>query len=204
MRTLLLYILLLCCGGLATAQSCQSAPSVISDLNEEIAKKLIKIGCGISTAYSGGDAKTFNACISDINKYRKLTDQMVAYWNGRKSSWSTIGPRRLDFGKYEHGRLVSTGGRMYISCVPSNKSTLTVDISELDGKGKASFVVCKVDRRGNYTQLRRGWFNDSSDRKKKKDEKRSFKISGVKAHIISIHFDGKSVGNTFQYKVRVR
>ena len=93
---------------------------------------------------------------------------------------------------------------MYISCVPSNKKTLTVDIQELDGKGKASFVVCKVDRRGNYTKLRTGWFNDTSDRKKKKDEKRSFTISGVQGHIISIHFDGKSVGNTFQYKVRVR
>lgn len=204
MRILFSTLLLLCCFGIAAAQSCQSAPSVISDLNKEIANKLIKLGCGISAVYSGGDAQTFNNCISDVTKYRKLTEQMVTFWNGRRNSWSTIGPRRLNFGQYEHGRLVSTGGRMYISCVPSNKNTMTVDISELDGKGKTSFVVCKVDRRGNYTPLRTGWFNDSSDRKNKKDEKRSFTIKGVKGHIISIHFDGKSVGNTFQYKVRAR
>lgn len=186
------------------AQSCRKAPSVVADLNQEIARKLIKLGCGISAANKGGDTQTFINCIADAEKYRQLTEQMVAYWNGRKNSWSTIGPRRLNFGQYEHGRLVSTGGRIYISCVPSNKSTLTVDIDELEGKGKTNFVVCKVDRRGNYTQLRTGWFNDTSDRKEKKDEKRSFSISGVKGHLISVHFDGKSVGNTFQYKVRVR
>lgn len=204
MRILFSTLALLFCCGLATAQSCQSAPSVISDLNKEISKKLIKLGCAISATYQGSDTQNYNNCISDVTKYQKLTEQMVTYWNGRKNSWSTIGPRRLNFGQYEHGRLVSTGGRMYISCVPSNKNTMTVDISELDGKGKTSFVVCKVDRRGNYTQLRNGWFNDSSDRKKKTNEKRSFTISGVQGHLISIHFDGKSVGNTFQYKVRVR
>lgn len=204
MRFLLSSVLFLALSALATAQSCQSAPSVISDLNREISKKLINLGCAISATYQGGDTQTFNKCVTDATKYQKLVQHMVTYWNGRKDKWSTIGPRRLNFGQYEHGRLVSTGGRMYISCVPSNKNTMTVDISELDGKGKASFVVCKVDRRGNYTPLRTGWFNDTSDRKKNKREKRSFTIRGVQGHIISIHFDGKSVGNTLQYKVRVR
>lgn len=204
MRTFLSTLFLLALCGSATAQSCQSAPSVISDLNKEISRKLINLGCAISATYQGGDTRNFNKCVSDATKYQQLVQHMVTYWNGRKNKWSTIGPRRLNFGQYEHGRIVSTGGRMYISCVPSNKESMTVNIDELDGKGKTSFAVCKVDRRGNYTPVRTGWFNDTSDRKKNKREKRSFTINNVKGYLVTIHFDGKSVGNTFQYKVRVR
>jgi hypothetical protein len=128
---------------------------------------------------------------------------MVKFWNRKSSSWATIGPRRLNFGKWEQGRIVSSGGRMYISSVPSNKSKLTVSIRELDGKGKTSYVICKVNRNGTYTKLKTGWFNEVNSQKSNKRETRSHTLSGVKGHLISIHFDGKSVGNTFQYKVKV-
>ncbi|TXF89992.1 hypothetical protein FUA23_08550 [Neolewinella aurantiaca] len=178
-----------------SAQSCKSAPSVVSDLNRQISKILKTRGCAPSN---------FPTCLTNPTTYLHLTKEMVKYWNGRSSNWATIGPRRLDFGNYENGRIVSTGGRMYISCVPANKSTMTVDIKELDGKGKTSYVICKVDKDGRYTKLKTGWFNEVNSQKSNKRESRQHTLKGVKGHIISIHFDGKSAGNTFQYKVRVK
>lgn len=187
-------LLLLFCASMS-AQSCKSAPSVVSDLNRQISKVLKAKGCNPSN---------FPSCLSNPGTYAHLTSQMVKYWNSRSSNWATIGPRRLNFGNYENGRVVSTGGRMYISSVPSNQSTMVVDIKELDGKGKTSYVICKVDKNGRYTKLKTGWFNEINSQKSNKRETRQHTIKGVKGHLISIHFDGKSVGNTFQYKVRVK
>lgn len=194
MKFFLSALLLFFCFGLGHTQSCKSAPSVVSDLNREISRVLKVKGC---------NPNNFPQCLSNPSTYLYLTDQMVKFWNRKSSSWATIGPRRLNFGKWEQGRVVSSGGRMYISSVPSNKSKLTVNIRELDGKGKTSYVICKVNRDGSYTKLKTGWFNEVNSQKSNKRETRSHTISAVKGHLISIHFDGKSVGNTFQYKVKV-
>ena len=178
------------------AQGCKSATSVVSDIFNNYGKILATLGCSLTNQTS---------CLGDAKKYAQMTSDMVAYWNKRSktSSWATIGPRRLDFAKDHVGKIVSTGGRMFISPIPSNKSTLNVSISELDGKGKTSVVICKVDKNGNYFPLATKWFNDTSDRKSLKNEKRNFTINNVKGFLISVHFDGKSVGNTFQYKLKV-
>ncbi|MEM1358495.1 MAG: hypothetical protein AAGF89_09860, partial [Bacteroidota bacterium] len=152
----------------------------------------------------GCKPSNFPQCLSNPTTYLDLTEKMVKFWNKRSNSWATIGPRRLNFGTYENGRIVSSGGRMYVSCAPFNKRVLTIDIKELDGKGKTSYVICKVDRKGNYTKLVTGWFNEVNSQKSNKKETRSHTIKGALGHLISIHFDGKSVGNTFQYKVRVK
>lgn len=191
-------LLFLVCFGVAGAQSCTSAPSVVSDLNGKIANVLKAQGCALT------DPNNFNQCMDEPGLYANLKSQMNTYFNSRSSNWSSIGPRRLDFGTYEEGRIVSTGGRMYISAVPSNKNLMTVDIKELDGKGKVSYVICKVDRKGNYTKLAVGWINEINSQKSDQRETRQHTIRGVKGHLISVHFDGKSVGNTFQYKVKVQ
>lgn len=188
------FFLVLFCASIS-AQSCKSAPSVVSDLNRQITKALKIKGCS---------ADDFPTCLANPTTYTYLTSEMVKYWNSRSNNWASIGPRRLNFGNYENGRIVSTGGRMYISCVPSNKSSMVVDIKELDGKGKTSYVICKVDKNGRYTKLKTGWFNEISSQKSNKRETHQHTLKGVKGHIISVHFDGKSVGNTFQYKVRVK
>ncbi len=198
MRIFLTSLLLFIALGVVTAQSCKSAPSVVSDLNRKIANVVKAQGCALT------NLNTFNQCMDNPTLYGQLKSQMNSYFNSRSSSWSSIGPRRLDFGRYHEGRIVSTGGRMYVSPVPSNKNSLTVDIMELDGKGKVSYVICKVDRKGRYTKLKTGWINEINSQKSNKRETRRHTISGVKGYIISIHFDGKSVGNTFQYKIRVQ
>ncbi|PHN03723.1 hypothetical protein [Flavilitoribacter nigricans] len=179
------------------AQGCKSATSVVSDIFNNYGKILATLGCTLANQAG---------CLDNAQKYAQMTSDMVAYWNKRSktTSWATIGPRRLDFNQDHIGKIVSTGGRMFISPIPSNKNELTVSIDELDGKGKTSVVICKVDKNNNYFPLATKWFNDTSERKKKHDEKRNFTIKGVKGYLISIHFDGKSVGNTFQYKLKVK
>lgn len=178
------------------AQGCKSATNVVSDIFNNYGKVLATVGCTLANQ---------TGCLGDAKKYAKMTSDMIAYWNkqSKTTSWATIGPRMLQFNKDHIGKIVSTGGRMFISPIPSNKNQLTVSINELDGKGKTSVVICKVDKNNNYFPLATKWFNDTSDRKKKDDEKRNFTISGVKGYLISVHFDGKSVGNTMQYKLKV-
>lgn len=178
------------------AQGCKSATSIVADIFNNYGKILATLGCSLTSQTN---------CLDDAKKYSQMTKDMVAYWNSKSNttSWATIGPRRLDFNEDHIGKIVSTGGRMFISPIPSNKDQLTVSIEELDGKGKTSVVICKVDQNGNYFPLATKWFNDDDDRKDKDDEKRNFTISGVKGYLISLHFDGKSVGNTFQYKLKV-
>ncbi|MEM9928861.1 MAG: hypothetical protein AAF840_03490 [Bacteroidota bacterium] len=198
MRILFTSLLLFIGLGIASAQSCKSAPSVVSDLNRKIANVLKAQGCALT------NTNTFNQCMNDPGLYSRLKSQLFPYFNSRRNNWSSIGPRRLDFGTYHEGRIVSTGGRMYISAVPSNKNSMVIDIKELDGKGKTSYVVCKVDRKGRYTKLKTGWINEVNSQKSNKRETRRHTLTGVKGYIISVHFDGKSVGNSFKYKVRVQ
>lgn len=198
MKLLLSSFLLLFFLGAMNAQSCKSAPSVVSDLNKKITNVLKAQGCALT------NPKSFNKCMADPGMYARLKTEMNRYFSSRANSWSKIGPRRLDFGTYHQGRIVSSGGRMYISALPFNKKTLTIDIKELDGKGKVSYVICKVDRYGRYTKLKTGWINEINSQKSNKRETRRHTLNNVQGHLISVHFDGKSVGNTFQYKVRVQ
>ncbi|MFK8161367.1 MAG: hypothetical protein AB8H12_02795, partial [Lewinella sp.] len=198
MRLLLSSFFFLFFLGSMSAQSCKSAPSVVSDLNKKITSVLKAQGCALT------NPRSFNKCMMNPGMYATLKSQMNSYFNSRSSRWSTIGPRRLDFGSYHNGRIVSTGGRMYISAVPANKNTMTIDIKELDGKGKVSYVVCKVDRNGRYTKLKTGWINEINSQKSNKRETRRHTLNNVQGYLITVHFDGKSVGNTFQYKVRVQ
>ena len=178
------------------AQGCKSATVVVKDIYKNYGKLLAKLGCSLTNQSS---------CLSSIQKYSQMTKDQIKYWNSRSKTtqWATIGPRMMEFNTNYKGKIVSTGGRMFISPIVSNKSTLNVSIEELDGKGKVSVVICKVDKNGTYWPLATKWFNDTSDRKSKKNEKRNFTIKNVKGHLISVHFDGKSATNTFQYKLKV-
>lgn len=198
MRTFFFTLLLVFTASAAQAQGCSSATKVFSDLNKKLVAVTKKYGCAATGKVYAG------ACLTAVSTYDKMSKEMVSYWNGHSRNWSTIGPRRIDFNKWQQGRIVSTGGRMFISAVPANKNTMTVDIKEIDGKGKTSYAVCKVDRYGNTVNLKTGWFNKEKKGKDNKRQSRSFTISGVKGYLVTIHFDGKSVGNTFQYQVRVK
>lgn len=179
------------------AQGCKSATAIVTDIFNNYGQVLAKFGCSLTKQ---------DQCLNTVSTYSKMTTDMVKYWNSRSgtTAWATIGPRMLEYNTNYTGKIVSTGGRMFISVIPSNKKELEVSIEELDGKGKVSVVICKIDKNGTYMPLATKWFNDNSDRKSNKREKRNFTVKGVKGHLISVHFDGKSATNTFQYKIKIK
>jgi len=182
------------------AQSCASAAVVVSDIWDAVDDKAVVVGCSVGAVLPGVGYVT---CLSA--KMASFTSKMVSFWNSKvNNSWAVIGPRILVPKTKYNGTIVGTAGRVFVTPYPFDKSSGTVTINELDGKGKTSVVVCKVDKNGNSTKLTTKWFNDTPDRKDKKDEKRSFSISGVKGYLITIHFDGKSVTNSFKYDVKLK
>lgn len=194
MRILILS-LLFCLSIGAQAQNCKSIPSIVSDLNGEIDRVMNTLG---------GSIVASAPILDDVAKYRTLTTKMISFWNKKSGSrgWSTIGPRRLEFGKAETGKIVSTAGRMYLSAAPANKRVLNVTITELDGKGKTAYTVCRINYRGEYVHIKTGYFNQTSAAKKNGKEKHTFEVKRMKGCLLSVNFDGKSVGNTFQYRVK--
>ena len=174
-----------------TGASCGSAAKVSSDIFKELDKLLKTSIC-----------KSFVAC-SAAAEVAKLSSQLVSFWNqAANNSWATIGPRRLDANTFLTGRLVSTGGRLFVAPTPARSDSITVTIDELDGKGKTGVAICLTSKSGNTRKVKEMNFNLDNDAKKNEHEKRTFTVTGAAGSILSVHLDGKSVGNTFQYKLR--
>ena len=176
----------------AEAQSCDSASKVTSDIWDEIDQFVKAYPCTGTVD-----------CL--IQRGALLTDTLISFWNSQADDgWGKIGPRDLEFDKNYTGTLRSTSGRMFITPVPASATPVTITIDETDGKAKTSVVVCKVDENNVRTKVATKWFNDTSERKKKKkpNEHRSVEVKGVKGDIVTVHFDAKSWTNEFSYKIR--
>jgi len=186
----------------AYSGSCGSVASVTADIWEEAGDVALSIGCGVAVVASKGTVD-FTQCYDSSKKASEFIKNMPGFWNTvADDSWAKIGPRQLTFNKNIKGTLFGTGGRVFVSPYPIGSDKVTITIDERDGKGKASVVVCKVDKKNNFTTIATKWFNDSRDRKKKKNEHRAIVVNGARDHVLTVHFDGKSVANKFAYTLR--
>lgn len=182
------------------AQNCNSAASVAADIWGKVHNVAIQGGC---VAAQAAGYINYAACYNTASKINDLTNKLVQFWNAKvNNSWATIGPRRLTLNQNHTGTLVSTGGRKFVSFPVLNKNSVTITINETGGKGKTSVTVCKINANNQKTNIGTKWFNDTKKKKKKSNEKHTFTVNGAKNRIITVHMDGKSVGNTFKYKLR--
>lgn len=182
----------------ANATGCESAASRIgSDIGKQMATILAAAGCA---AVSGDWA----ACYKESAKWADIADEAATYWNGMAegTSWQ-VGPRPIELGAWEGGTIVGTTGRVFISTTTLPSSSCQVTIKELGGKGKTGIAICKVESDGDMTQLKDITFNDSNADQKDKSESKTYTLTGVKGCVLQIHLDGKSVANTFEYKVKI-
>ncbi len=192
------------------AQSCNSAASVVSDIFNKVHDLVVANGCvtgsdAAATRTRNNYGQNYFVCFNTASQINELQNQLVLFWNSKvNNSWATIGPRRLDLNQNHTGTLVSTGGRKFVSLPILDKNSITVTIDETSGKGKASVVVCKVNQNNQYTKVATKWFNDSKQKKMNKSEKQTVTVNGAKNHIIVVHLDGKSVANTFGYKLKAQ
>ncbi len=184
----------------AHAGSCNSAAKITSDLWKENDVVVKKLGCAVVIAASEG-AVPMNACLDAADKFAKMTTDMIKAWNdASKNSWAKIGPRRLDFGESQQGRLVSTGGRMFVSPVPANKNTLEITLEKLDGKSKTEVTVCSND----HGKDRKEWTFEVPSGKDSIGRKWTKTIKNAKGRIYTVHLDGKSLSDTMQYKLSTK
>ncbi|MDQ4075329.1 MAG: RICIN domain-containing protein [Chloroflexota bacterium] len=140
-------------------------------------------------------------CLEKANKADEMLQRMISFWNDNaNNTWATIGPRRLEFGENQRGRLLGTGGRIFISPVPMPEDEVTVRVHKRGGKGKASVTVCKVDSDGRARELRDTIFEPGDDNI---GESQSKTLRGVRGHLLQIHLDGKSVTRAFEYSLQV-
>ena len=192
----------------ASAQSCQSATKVAADVFDKVGTEAVALGCSAVKIALGKDQQfdqnDLLSCYKDASFYTGLARSLTSWWNTQvaNNNWSTLGPRNLEMDKNLDGKLIGTSGRMFIAAVPLETDSATIKISERDGKGKASFVVCTHAPGGKWHEVATGSFNDTGDRKDNESETRTVKLTGVKGLLASINIDGKSVANTFSYTIR--
>ena len=183
----------------AHAGGCESGTKIAADIWAKYDIVVKSLGCAIVTAVSEGSVPP-NACLDAADKVEKVADQMIKFWNNAaQNSWARLGPRHIGFGETLDGKLVSTGGRLFIGDKPSSHAEVEVTIEKRDGRAETEVTVCK-EYRGKITKLWTFRIDNGTDNIGKV-WKKTFK--GMRGHIPMISLDAKSVTNTMAYSVRV-
>jgi len=182
----------------AHAGGCESGIKVTSDIWAKHDTELKALGCAVVSVASEG-AVPPNVCLDAANKVQKVAEDMIEFWNKTaKNSWARIGPRRLSLGETVKGKLVSTGGRLFIGEMPISADEVELRIEKLDGKAKTEVTVCK-DYRGKQKKL---WSFEIDNGKDNVGKVWKKTLTGMRGHILMVHLDAKSATNTMQYEIR--
>lgn len=129
-----------------------------------------------------------------IEKGIKLWNQIAG-----DDTWAKIGPRRLDFDKWEEGTLVGATERLFVSSFPAT-NPVTIDFHKLDNEGEVKVVMCKVPEQGKAVHVK----TFTVDKDTKVGLVHSVDVQGGKGHIITVALHGKSVAKSLNYKVRAK
>lgn len=179
------------------AQSCNTGANITADIWEMVSDDLVKFGCNLS------DGEYYD-CLESGNNVVTFINDLVRYWNqNANNSWSTIGPRKMEIGERYNGKLIGTSGRLFITPVPIPQNRVTITIKEKNGKAKTGVVVCVVDRNNQVVESKTRWFNNNTERKNDRSERRQVVLENTRAHLIKVHLDAKSATNTFEYELIV-
>ncbi len=182
---------------------CRSAAQVFSDVYEKWGAVIIATGCVVGVnAGSGGLAMAATlTCIKNAKKYAEALEQMVKFFNERAGSsrWK-IGPRKMEWGSVQSGKVVSTLSRVFISAAPVDQDSVTVKIKKVDGRAQADIIICMVDEKGNFVKLAQVEFAEGNDNVGQVITKT---VNGVKGHLFQVRIDADSAVKTFEYQLTV-
>lgn len=190
--------------------SCDSATKAVVNLWNEYGEIAKKLGCvaagvavGIATSNPQAALKTIQEALEAADKVEDAIRKAESAYAGviGRTSGLTIGPRLLRLDTWESGTIVSTGERLFLTAAPMNRDTATLRLSEQGGKGKVSVTVCAFNADTEHKKLVDIVVNEDKDDKRDKNEQRTIPLKGIEDRWISIHIDGKSVANTFKYKL---
>jgi hypothetical protein len=175
----------------AHATECGNVTQVTADIFNEADRLASKYGCG-----------SIPDC-DRVQKYANIVKDLIGFWNKMAgNSWAKIGPRKLEWGVKHTGDIIGTTGRKFVAVAPASHAKVEVTITETGGKGKTGVAICRTTKNGSVEKVKEFTFNDSSSQKNNKSEKLVFTVAKAEEKIITVHFDGKSVGNSFGYDLK--
>jgi hypothetical protein len=172
----------------AESGSCNTVANVTSTVWDKTGPT-VKSALNTSGPFGATAAKTLTLLEKGIKIWNKISG----------STWAKVGPRRLDFEKWEQGTLIGPTERMFISTLPA-LNPVTVDINKLDHEGKVKVVVCKVPEKGKAKLVKAVTIEAGA----KNGRVASIDIPDAKGHLVTVVLHGKSVAKKLQYKVRVK
>jgi len=180
--------------------SCRSWYAIAVDITTEAQRIAKELGCAAVQPPA-----MWQACIKHIDKIGKwnvYNIQLKKRWNRlvKKTSWAAIGPRDLTFGKTHKGRLLGTTGRMFITPVPINKENVKIKMKKKAGKSRTSITVCSYMPEGDRIKE---WQFESPAGNQNNGQSWEKTLTDMDGKLLSIHLDGKSVADTFQYSIEM-
>jgi len=182
---------------------CRSAVQVATDINKKWGQEIIAVGCVGAQLYAGGevDLQVTLECIKNVKKYEEIAKQMISFFNSAANNgWATLGPRRIEFGTAQKGTVVSAASRVFVSPLPVDKDSVTVQVKKIDGEAQADIIICKVDGKGNYIKLAQVEFAKGDNNVGQVITKT---VSGVKGYLVQVRIDADSVIKKFEYQLTV-
>lgn len=166
----------------------------MADLNEEVSRLLSRSNCG---------SDDYPYCLQQANVYNSLAESMSLYWAKKYKNWAIIAPRSIFHGTQRKEILTNRSSQLFITPVPLPGNTAEITIKEISGRAKTRYVICKVDRNGNYTNLKSGWFNEVSSQRSTSGESRKHTLEGIAGHFINVFVENKEMGKQFEYGIRL-
>jgi len=185
----------------AKAGSCDSFASGTAKLWKQWDDVVKAAGCTVATVVSEGTIP-FPKCLEEANKYDKAVQDMIKRWNESGHNGSgTVGPRLLDLGDVQKGKVVSTFGRVFVSPAPLLADEVDIKLTKTDGKGRAEVTVCAEDAQRNRKKV---WTFKIDNGKDNTGKSWSKTLKGLKNQILTVHIDGGSATNTLSYSLLVK
>ncbi len=150
-------------------------------------------GPTVKTALKGAGpfGATAATAASFIEKGIKLWNKIAG-----DQTWAKIGPRRMDFGKWNDGTLIGKTERLFLSAIPA-VNPVVVDFERLDMKGEAKVVICKVPEKGKAMVVK-------SFTTTEKSKNKTVKIDDAKGYVIAVALHGKLAVKSVKYRVRAK
>lgn len=181
--------------GEAHALPCgSSAATIAADTWDAFHDEAVILGCTYFTVF-GID---YSNCYA-VAQYADLLPRMVEWWNDMaNNNWAVIGPRELQWSGIMNGNLVGGTSRLFCSAAPSDKETVEITITKLDGKAAADVEICKLPESGPAVTTHSFSFVNGDDNI---GVAKTRTVTGAKGDVICVNINSNNLVNTFQYSL---
>ena len=118
------------------------------DKEAEMLSQIAKASCKVV-----GAGINVGSCDGTLGKAESLAQNVVKFWNDAANGGpGNVGPRAIEVGREDHGKLIAPAGRLWIVSKPLS-GTHKVTFKYRDGKAGAMVDFCEADGNGKTKYL---------------------------------------------------